>query len=219
MIDGVEIGTAYPNTVSFKMLQEMTSLDSISTEFTVESISDHAKSQFETFAGQAARYGLPPTFQFLPVSEPLTLVENATCDQGIVAQIPVEQNATLSIAIPTLHDCGGNSEIQIDIARRDSCFLPSIPSGESKICAQPRELEVHLEIGGQSSIPKGLKSRFNVEFGPYGVCSPSNSSSTVTLLICSSFLHPLLAMSRLFLLSGKPLKYLAPRTCQNRSWM
>ena len=203
IIDGVEIGIANPNLAISSVLQPFSSLSGITgshPNLTFESLSSHAHNQFANFKAQVSQDGLPPTFQFLDATLPVVLSSNATYDQGIAVSLPSQSTPnpelTISIPISSPSQIPANKpnpssrgsqyeskcEIQIDIARRSTCYLPASYRNASrrdanagKTCANPNEIAVYLRLDTADSAPrlsstvKILKSRFNVEFGPSNV--------------------------------------------------
>jgi hypothetical protein len=149
------------------------------------------KAQFPSTLSQIQQIGLPPFYQtILGTSQvPTDILVQASdpqFDEGVVVSLPSSASKFPAVKV-SLSDldlqCRDVRRVQVDLARRSNCFLPSIaspnskdPVSDAKLCAKPRELKVKLQvvIDGKpvaKSAATTLKSRFNFEWGPYNLPS------------------------------------------------
>ena len=214
---GVEIGLQNPNAAVAEVLQEFQT-QNLSTAIAVpeglriETVAEHAAAQFPLLQSQFKQYGPPPFYATLlrvPALPPvnLSLAENVTYGSAAVATLPSVNSSAISGPIRiqlspiATWNCskGTRSTIQIDLARRSSCLLPSLSlavnanaNAISKACATPRERTLHLRVvdgtapeGGKlitTPLTTRLKSRFNFEWAPASFALNSTAPVPVALL-------------------------------------
>lgn len=163
----------------------------IPADLSVSTIAAHTRSQYQQTIEQINAIGLPPFYAELlggvqiPI-DMLELAKNVQFDEGIVISLPsagirpeVGENGTASsnkgariaqLRIP-LRPSSNNSfcatprsrSVQIDLARRSNCFLPTLASNVSlasaKACAKPRLLHVSARLEHDNSSHPGVAPR------------------------------------------------------------